>query len=367
MVGSNLSLRHSSIEARPAKPAWCSTTKFNDQIQYPTMHSQKGRDMYTNNEQPLRFPALAGAGQFCSPPTVAIERCRAITQAHSSTFYLGSRFFPLHQRQAVWAVYAACRIGDDIADEDCTPSAPIRLEQWRASIEAALEGQLVPASSEFYAMSQALAWAAAEFPLSYAPFGELYLGLKMDLDAVQYQSLEDLLLYCRRVAGTVGWMISPISGYSGGDATLDQALKLGIAMQITNVLRDVGEDLGRNRVYLPANLLAAYGLCQQDLRVGHLAQNSKGQIDTRYIALMQELTTLARQYYVEGWAGIPQLHGPARFAVALAAASYEGILGALERQGWNNFSQRAHLSGPRKLALIPGVLLRLRSGTRRLA
>jgi 15-cis-phytoene synthase len=323
----------------------------------------KGRTMYTNNEHsPLRFPALAGAGQVCPPPA-AIEHCRSITQAHSSTFYLGSRFFPLQQRQAVWAVYAACRIGDDIADEDNSPNAPLRLAQWRESIEAALAGHLQPATSEFAAMSQALAWAAASFPLSYSPFDELYLGLKMDLDGAQYQSLDDLLLYCRRVAGTVGWMIAPISGYGGGEATLDQALKLGIAMQLTNVLRDVGEDLGRGRVYLPRLLLQQHGLCQETLRGGQLAQAGQGQLDPRYVALMQSLAGLAPHYYGAGWAGIPQLHGPARFAVALAAASYEGILGALERQGWDNFSQRAHLSGPRKLALIPGVLLRLGLGT----
>jgi 15-cis-phytoene synthase len=301
---------------------------------------------------------VAVTGAIVGALAGAIEQCRAITAKHSSTFYLGSRFFPTPQRHAVWAVYAACRLGDDIADEDTTPAAPARLAAWRECVRTAILEQRPPsANSEFYNMGLALAWAASRFPLTVAPFEELYLGLEMDLLGVQYHSMAELLLYCRRVAGTVGFMIAPIAGYDGGEETLEQALALGIAMQITNVLRDVSEDLGRGRVYLPSQLLAQYGLSRADLE----RAQEFGQVEERYVRLLQELAALARDHYAQGWRGIPKLHGAARFAVALAAASYEGILRALASQGWNNFRSRAHLSGMGKLALIPGVLWRLNS------
>jgi 15-cis-phytoene synthase len=151
----------------------------------------------------------------------------------------------------------------------------------------------------------------------------------------------------------VGFMISPISGFEGGQTTLEQALKLGMAMQLTNILRDVGEDLDRGRIYLPFELLEKHGVSESDLYERRITRG--------YINLIQELDTLARDLYREGWHGIPKLHGcGARFAVALAASAYEGILGAVERNGFDNFNHRAHLTNPQKLAMIPGTFWNLR-------
>ena len=278
----------------------------------------------------------------------ALEHCRDITQHHSSTFYLGSKFFPREQRLAVWAVYATCRIGDDIADELEPGIARVELERWHDRVMNALAGQ--PESDP---MSQALGWARRQFPIKRAPFEELYLGLKMDLEQTRYQTLDELLTYCRRVAGVVGWMIAPISGFSGGNDTFERALKMGMAMQLTNILRDVGEDLERDRIYLPQELLDRHGVTEHDLRAGRISPN--------YVALLRELSALARRYYCEGWRGLSRLHGPAGFAVALAAASYEGILGKLERNGFDNFQKRAIVPGREKLAMIPRVWWTLRT------
>ena len=278
----------------------------------------------------------------------ALEHCRDITRRHSSTFYLGSRFFPREQRLAVWAVYATCRIGDDIADELEPSVARGELERWHDRVMNALAGQ--PDSDP---MSQALAWARSRFPIKRAPFEELYLGLRMDLEQTRYDTLDELLTYCRRVAGVVGWMIAPISGFSGGNDTLERALRMGMAMQLTNILRDVGEDLERDRIYLPRELLARHGLSESDLRAGR--------VTPQYIAALRELDALARDYYCSGWRGLSRLHGPAGFAVALAAASYEGILGKLERNGFDNFSKRAIVPGREKLAMIPRVWWTLRT------
>lgn len=276
----------------------------------------------------------------------AIAYCRAVTTHHSKTFYFGSCFFPKMQRQAVWAVYAACRLGDNAVDDLTGLEARQALEVWHTRVEDAIAGR-----PDDNPMAQGLAWAAAQYPIQYAPFKELYLGLEMDLVQQEYQTLDELMLYCRRVAGVIGWMITPIAGFDGGQPTLERALKLGMAMQITNILRDVGEDLERGRIYLPKDLMDKHGVSRADLYARRITPN--------YIALMRELDRIARNLYREGWKGLPHLHGAARVAVAVAAKSYEAILGALELNGFDNFNKRAHVSGRRKLAMIPSAYLEL--------
>ncbi len=281
-------------------------------------------------------------------PLWAVRHCRDLTRAHSKTFYLGSRLFPAQERMAVWAVYAACRLGDDIADEGDPQGRRAALDQWWAQVAAALAGQ--DSDHPVYA---ALAWAARRHAIPEDAFQELYLGLRMDLEGQRYATMEDLALYCRRVAGVVGFMIAPICGFDGGDATLARALQLGQAMQLTNILRDVGEDLERGRVYLPADLMAHFGVTDGTLHAGR--------VTPAYTDLMRDLSAQARHWYREGRAGLPRLRGSGRLAVATAARAYEGILDALEAQGYDNFRHRAHVSGPRKLLMVPQVWWELRA------
>lgn len=281
------------------------------------------------------------------PPASAVAHCRDVTRRHSQTFYLGSRFFPAQERAAVWAVYAACRTGDDLVDERTGDAAEQGLAEWWTRVQAAFRGQ--PSS---HPGDVALAWAAARWPIPLSAFGELHQGLQMDLRGQVYRDMNDLTLYCRRVAGVVGFMIAPISGYRGGERTLHCALMLGQAMQLTNILRDVGEDLERGRVYLPQSLLREYGVTRAALEAG--------QVTPEYRALMTHLSAQARAWYAEGRAGIPCLHGSARLAVQAAARSYEGILDDLARAGFDNFRRRAHVSGPRKLLLLPRAWWELR-------
>lgn len=280
--------------------------------------------------------------------TQAVAHCQDMTREHSKTFYLGSRFFPAQQRQAVWAVYAACRDGDDIVDERSGDEARAGLDAWWARTQAAFAGRPGP-----HPIDTALAWAAGTYPIPLSAFAELHEGLRMDLAGHEYRTMDDLILYCRRVAGVVGFMIAPVSGYSGGDRTLHAALMLGQAMQLTNILRDVGEDLRRGRVYLPQTLLTEYGVTRCDLE--------RGVVTPEYRALMEHLSDLARDWYVQGRAGIPCLHGSARLAVATAARAYEGILDDLARNDFDNFGRRAHVSGTRKLMMLPQAWWELRS------
>lgn len=289
--------------------------------------------------------------------TPALKRaflyCQKITQEHSKTFYFGSRFFPSRQRAAVWAVYAACRVGDDIADEG-HPQAAAQLDDWWRRIQKAFQGE--PSGDP---VDQALSWAVGEYAIPLKAFFELHQGLRMDLHDHQYHNLDDLLLYCRRVAGVIGFMISPISGYQGGEQTLKYALKLGLAMQLTNILRDVGEDLERGRLYLPQDLIQQFGVCSQDI------QNR--QLTPEYQALMQYLTQLTRQFYTEGRQGIPYLTGNAKLAVQTAAHAYEGILDELEHNQYDNFNHRAFVSGTRKIMMLPRAWWELKKAPTSLA
>lgn len=276
-------------------------------------------------------------------PTDALNWCQEVTREHSKTFYRGSLLYPPGQREAVWAVYAACRVGDDIADEVVDAGeqgrpTQARLDAWWAQVQAAYAGD--PGESE---MQRALAWAVGRYPVPLSAFGELYAGFCMDLRGHTYHTLADLTLYCRRVAGVVGFMVAPIGGYRGGEDTLRAALLLGQAMQLTNILRDVGEDIRLGRLYLPRELLDSFGVGLSDLQAGR--------VTPEYRALVAHLSELAREWYAQGRSGIPQLQGRARFGVAVAARLYEGILDEVARNGADNLTMRAYVSGRRKLWL----------------
>ena len=166
----------------------------------------------------------------------------------------------------------------------------------------------------------------------------------MDLDITRYARFEDLDRYCYRVAGVVGLMMTHVLGYRN-DRCFPNALALGTAMQLTNILRDVAEDLRMGRVYLPLDELARFGVDEAQLRVGR--------VDDRFRALMRFQIDRARRYYEESEAGIPDLIGDSgRLTVRVMGRLYGGILGAIERQGLDVFRVRARVSTARKLATL---------------
>lgn len=276
----------------------------------------------------------------------AVAACDRVTKAHSSTFYLGSRLFVGDARRAVTIVYAVCRNGDNAVDDAADAvSARARLERWWQGVERAYAG--APRLDD--AAEVGLAWVLERYDVPFSAFDELYLGLETDLTSPHFASDDELMLYCRRVAGVVGFMVAPIAGYSGGQATLDRALALGQAMQLTNVLRDVGEDLRRGRCYLPADALERHGVDLEDLR--------SGRVTSGYVALLETYLERTHALYREGWRGIPKLRGVARAAVGVAALNYEAILGKLRQNGYDNLTCRAHLRPLERIALIPRALV----------
>lgn len=277
----------------------------------------------------------------------AIAVCATITREHSSTFHLGSRFFLGDQRKAVQVIYAVCRSGDDAVDESASAAlSRARLDAWWQHVERAYGG--APRADE--ALEVALAWALERYPLPKHAFDELLLGLESDLEPSEFATVDELLVYCRRVAGVVGLLIAPVAGYRGGEETLACALALGQAMQLTNILRDVGEDLARGRCYLPGDLIRRYGVDVDRLRRGH--------VDANYVALLEELIALSHRLYRRGWQGIPNLDGAAATAVGVAALNYQGILRKLVQNGYDNLNRRAHLRPLERIVLIPRAVAR---------
>jgi len=285
------------------------------------------------------------------------RRARLLTRAHARSFHAASIFLDATRRRSATALYAFCRRLDDLVDEsDGRDAGGIvdRLDEARWLLHTVGEGRsqpLVPAPwhpDEIAALGNTI----ARHRIPIAPLLELVDGVEMDLVKTRYASFTELDLYCHRVAGTVGLMLAPVLGYDD-PAALRYAADLGRAMQLTNILRDVGEDLGRGRIYLPLDELRAAGLDERDLR----AQR----VDERFRSLMRTQIARARACYASAVCGIPLLHGTrARLAVGLMAALYRDILRSIEQQGYDVFRRRARVSRRRKLALAAALAWRAR-------
>jgi len=187
------------------------------------------------------------------------QYCQEKAAASGSSFYYSFLFLPEPRREAITALYAFCREVDDIADE-CTDFqvARTKLNWWRAEIDNLYQGQ------PQHPVTKALAPAVAAYDLSAEHFHEIIDGMEMDLEYNRYQDFKQLQLYCYRVASVVGLLSASIFGYRNRD-TLKYAHDLGMAFQLTNIIRDVGEDARRNRIYLPLDELARFGVLEDDI------------------------------------------------------------------------------------------------------
>lgn len=187
------------------------------------------------------------------------QYCQEKAAGSGSSFYYSFLFLPKSRREAITALYAFCREVDDIADE-CTDFqvASTKLNWWRGEIDNLYRGQ------PQHPVTKALQPAVAAYDLSAEHFREIIDGMGMDLEYNRYQDFKQLQLYCYRVASVVGLLSASIFGYSNRD-TLKYAHDLGMAFQLTNIIRDVGEDARRNRIYLPLDELARFGVLEEDI------------------------------------------------------------------------------------------------------
>jgi phytoene synthase len=257
----------------------------------------------------------------------AYAYCREITATHSRSFYLASSLLPVDKRRAVRALYAFCRISDDLVDHP-TDDPHAALATWRRRALAPH-----PPFDDLVAV----AWADTRFrhqiPQGYSE--QLLTSAARDLHQTRYNTFEDLVTYAYGVASTVGLMSMHIIGFSDPEA-VPYAIKLGVALQLTNILRDVGDDWRAGRVYLPQEELAAFGLTENDL--------DRGQVDRRWRAFMHFQIERNRQLYDEARPGIALLNKDGRFAIAAAAEFYRAILDDIEAYDYNVFHRRAYVS-----------------------
>lgn len=272
----------------------------------------------------------------------ALAETEQVIRSHSRTFYFATGLLPLEARRAIRVLYGFCRATDDLVDRKDATSQ--ELERWREQVNLEPEQQSDPLL---------LSWALVRkhYQIDRRYEQELIDGVRMDLVKARYATWTDLENYCYHVASTVGLLSIPVIGLARG-ATFEQAaryaIRLGIALQLTNVLRDVGEDAENGRVYLPDEDLARFGLSRQDIldRV----------FDERFVALMKFEIERAREIYRQALPGIALLSPAARPSVGAAALLYREILNEIERNDYRVYQIRVHTSGRKKLAMLPGIL-----------
>lgn len=285
-------------------------------------------------------------------PTLApaYDACRAIIREYSKSFYLSARLLPAPKCTAVLALYAFCRRSDNIVDDAAaggiTPdAAAVSLDAWAAQTRSLYPNDADP-------VVRAWADVRRRFAIPQALADELLAGVRMDLWHSRYATWGDLWIYCYRVASTVGLMSTCITG-AVDPAAANYAIRLGVALQLTNILRDVGEDARVGRIYLPLEDLARFGVAPRDLLSGRTGDGFR--------ALMRFQVARARRLYDSAWPGIALLAPDSRFGVATAASVYRGILDKIEAADYDVYTRRAHLSGPAKLRLLPTVWGRVRA------
>lgn len=277
------------------------------------------------------------------------EVCAEITTAHARTFALASKLLPAVKRRAAYALYAFCRVADDLvdrADPEHLDSVRTQLLEYRAQLEAALEGR--PSGPIFREM----AWVSRMYEVSPAPLFELLDGVARDLEGHRYESWSALEQYCEGVASSVGEMCTYVFGVPAGPTMLPQAIRyartLGTAMQLTNILRDVGEDASHGRCYLPAEDLAMFDLSPHDV----LTRGAELVQEPAWAHLMAFEVSRARALYAAALPGIALLSPDAQRCAAACANGYAGILTAIEAQGYDTISSRARLGRVARLGIL---------------
>ena len=263
------------------------------------------------------------------------EYCQNKAAKSGSSFYYSFRFLPPDRRRAIIALYAFCREVDDIADEVSDLNiARAKLGWWRAELANVFQGH------PQHPVTKALAPATTAFSVDQARLNEIIDGMEMDLTHHRYNDFASLKLYCHRVAGVVGQLSAGIFGYRN-PSTLDFAENLGLAFQLTNIIRDVGEDARRDRIYLPQDEMAKFGVSTADVLV---ARHSLA-----FVSLMAFQCQRAKSLYDAAFEALsPEDRRPQRPSLIMSAI-YRTLLQEIERDDFMVLTQRTSLTPMRKL------------------
>jgi phytoene synthase len=287
---------------------------------------------------------------MASGVTTAMNRVlgarRQLARAAASNFYYSFLLLPSAKRKAIKDVYAFCRLLDDIVDEDPTGRDPAaELQYWRDEIEGCYQG--CPLSD----FGERLMGSILEFTLPKQPFLDLIEGMEMDLRWHSYQTFADLREYCYRAASAVGLICIEIFGYESA-RTREYAVNLGLALQLTNILRDLKEDIGRQRIYLPLEDLERFGYREQDLRAN--------QYNAPFIELMKFEHSRARSYFIKAEASLPEVDRASMFAAEIMSAIYREMLEQMPEIQFDVFRNRVSVTKSRRLRIALEIWLRSR-------
>ncbi|XP_043702245.1 phytoene synthase 2, chloroplastic-like [Telopea speciosissima] len=275
----------------------------------------------------------------------AYERCGEVCAEYAKTFYLGTLLMTPERRRAVWAIYVWCRRTDELVDGlNAAHITPKALDRWEQRLVDLFEG------CPYDMYDAALSDTVSKYPVDIQPFKDMIKGMSLDLKKSRYKDFDDLYLYCYYVAGTVGLMSVPVMGISPAskastENVYNSALALGIANQLTNILRDVGEDARRGRIYLPQDELARAGLSEDDI--------FRGKVTEKWRNFMRSQIKRARMFFDEAEKGVDELNPESRWPVWTSLLLYRQILDAIEENDYNNFTERAYVGKGKKLLSLP--------------
>ncbi|KAL0915737.1 hypothetical protein M5K25_013191 [Dendrobium thyrsiflorum] len=281
----------------------------------------------------------------CNMLNAAYERCGEVCAEYAKTFYLGTMLMTEERRRAIWAIYVWCRRTDELVDgPNSGHTTPMALDRWEKRLTDLFEGR--PYDLFDFALSDTV----ARFPIDIQPFKDMIEGMKQDLKKSKYLTFDELYLYCYYVAGTVGLMSVPVMGIAPNSkasiaSIYNAALALGIANQLTNILRDVGEDASRGRIYLPQVELESAGLSENDI--------FEMKVTDKWRSFMKGQIRRARMFFNEAEKGIAELDSASRWPVSASLILYRQILDAIEANDYNNFTKRAYVGKAKKFLSLP--------------
>ncbi|MQM10700.1 hypothetical protein Taro_043598 [Colocasia esculenta] len=306
----------------------------------------------------------------------AYERCGEVCAEYAKTFHLGTLLMTPERRRAVWAIYGSktryvedlkshnlafffgdnapndhvndlvwCRRTDELVDgPNASHITPTALDRWEERLSNLFEGR------PFDMYDAALSDTVSKYPVDIQPFKDMIEGMRLDLKKSTYMNFDELYLYCYYVAGTVGLMSVPVMGIApeskaSTESVYNAALDLGIANQLTNILRDVGEDARRGRIYLPQDELALAGLSEKDI--------FQGKVTDKWRNFMKGQIKRARMFFDEAEKGVADLNPASRWPVWASLMIYRQILDAIEANDYDNFTKRAYVGKARKFLSLP--------------
>ncbi|KAG4128221.1 hypothetical protein ERO13_D09G007800v2 [Gossypium hirsutum] len=345
----------SAISSAVANPARSSEEKVYDVVlkQAALVKEQRGK-------KPLDLGTRTETDGFTDWDLLneAYGRCGEVCAEYAKTFYLGTLLMTPERRRAVWAIYVWCRRTDELVDgPNASHITPRALDRWEKRLDDLFEGR------PYDMLDAALSDTVSKYPVDIQPFKDMIEGMRLDLRKSRYMNFDELYLYCYYVAGTVGLMSVPVMGIApeskaSVESVYNAALALGIANQLTNILRDVGEDARRGRIYLPQDELAQFGLSDDDI--------FRGQVTDKWRNFMKDQIKRARMFFDEAEKGVSELNAASRWPVWASLLLYRQILDVIEENDYNNFSKRAYVGKVKKFASLPVAYGRALMGTSKL-